>query len=158
MNNGSSNGNNGNGNGNHRLLFEFAEDLILPDEVDEFSDKNSADKTFANLLIKNELFETEGSSDASTGYFRKRPARYEHPLWSLGWTDGRLGQPSETNEDLLLARGRLRRDRKTQAMKSELSLNAAKLPDLELQVTNVRELLRNAMSHYMNIVNDRAGR
>src|SRR5262249_42902602 len=72
--------------------------------------------------------------------------------------DGRLGQPSETNEALLLARGRLRRDRKTQAMKSEVSLNEAKLPDLELRVTSIRELLRDAMSDYSNVVKDRAGR
>jgi hypothetical protein len=161
MDNGSNNGSNGNGsngNGHHRSLFEFAENLIIPQEVDEFSKKDAADKTLINLLIKNELFESDGSSDASTGNFRKRPARYEHPLWSLGWTDGRLGQPRETNEALLLARGKLRRETRFQAMKAKLSLNEAKLPDLQLHVARVRELLGNATSHYINIVNERAGR
>lgn len=157
MNNGSSNGNNGHHNKNGSL-FEFSENLIIPEQVDEFSKKDSADQLFTGLLIKNELFDTEGSSDASTGSFRKRPARYEHPLWSLGWTDGRLGQPSDTNENLLLARGKLRRERGIQAMKAKLSLNQAKLPDLEAQVTRVREFLSNTMSQYTEIVKDRAGR
>lgn len=153
------NGSNGNnGNGNHGSLFDFPENLILPDEVDEFSSRKSADQLFTDLIIKNELFETEGSSDGSTASFRKRPSRYEHPLWSLGWTDGRLGQPSETNEALLLARGKLRRERRIQAMKAKLSLNQAKLPDLQARVTRVQELLTDAVAHYKSIVTDRAGR
>ncbi|HEV7745472.1 MAG TPA: hypothetical protein VGO56_10790 [Pyrinomonadaceae bacterium] len=156
MTNGSSNGNNGNHNGSS--LFEFPENLIIPNEVDSFSSKDSVAHPFANLLIKNEPFETDGSSDGSTESFRKRPSRYEHPLWSLGWTDGRLGQPRETNEELLLARGRLRRDTRIQAMKARLSLNETKLPDLQMQVARVREFLSDAMSHYGKIVNDRAGR
>lgn len=156
MKNGSANGNNGNHDGGS--LFEFPENLIIPNEVDDSSSKDPAAQLFANLLIKNELFESDGSSDGSTESFRKRPARYEHPLWSLGWTDGRLGQPCQTNEDLLVARGRLRRETRIQAMKAKLSLNAAKLPDLESQVARVRDLLTDAMSHYGKIVNDRAGR
>lgn len=162
MKNGSGNGNNGNGNGNgngnHDEPFEFPDNLIIPETVDDFSSKDSGDRVFKSLLIKNELFDTDGSSDASTASFRKRPARYEHPLWSLGWTDGRLGQPLETNEALLVARGKLRRVTRLQAMKAKLSLNEAKLPDLQAQITRVRDLLTNAMSHYTSILTDRAGR
>src|SRR5258708_6400878 len=136
----SANGKNGNnGNGSNAEPFDS---FVVPEGLDDFSNgKDTIQDSFGDLRIKGERFETDGSSDGSNGQYRKPPSRYEHPLWNLGWTDGRLGQPKQTNEALLLAHGRDRLDRKIQLTVQKVSLNKAKLDDLRERADRLRQRL-----------------
>ncbi len=47
-------------------------------------------------------------NEADAGKTYKRvPAEYDHPIWRLGWTDGRSNQPPVVNEKLLEAHARI---------------------------------------------------
>jgi hypothetical protein len=41
------------------------------------------------------------TTDGSNNQYRKSPSEYTAPVWHLGWTDGRYGQPISVNEEAL---------------------------------------------------------
>jgi hypothetical protein len=64
---------------------------------------------YRSLIIEIENAPGIGRSDGSTTSepYARPPASYKEYLWQLGWTDGRLGQPSEVNESVLDSQAKL---------------------------------------------------
>lgn len=62
-----------------------------PEGVEEFLTISAKDE-------REEISISEGSKR-----YARAPSEYDHPMWRLGWTDGRAGQATEVNERLIEA-------------------------------------------------------
>lgn len=60
-------------------------------------------------------------SDGSQPSFPRPIAEFDDELWRLGWVDGRLGQPSAENEDLLKAEAELTRREKLEEIERRIA-------------------------------------
>ncbi|MFN7938657.1 MAG: hypothetical protein U0R19_35335 [Bryobacteraceae bacterium] len=54
-----------------------------------------------NLLSITREEPGKSPSDGATGTYEQPAARFENPIWQLGFTDGRLGTPQKTIEELM---------------------------------------------------------
>jgi len=83
---------------------------------------------FLTISAKDEREEisiTEGSKRYS-----RAPSEYDHPMWRLGWTDGRAGQTSEVNEKLIEAQAVIEWARKLEAAERHVADAEATLNNL----------------------------
>jgi hypothetical protein len=69
-----------------------------------------ADDVFLSIRAKDERQEIN-ISEGNKRYSRA-PAEYDHPMWRLGWTDGRSGQAPDVNVSLLEAQAEIEWHRK----------------------------------------------
>jgi len=61
-----------------------------------------------------------GQAELDKKYIRPA-AEYDHPLWRLGWTDGKSGQPQIVNEKLIEAQARIEWNEQIAQAREELS-------------------------------------
>src|SRR2546423_10848959 len=70
-------------------------------------------------------------SDHSSPKYHKPPSEYDEQVWHLGWTDGRYGQPPETNESVLRAEAKLKWHQSRGASEREVETARARVRGLE---------------------------
>lgn len=70
--------------------------------------------------------EEVGARDDTTIY-KRAPAEYDHPIWKLGWTDGRSYQPPSVSEKLLEAQARIEWSQKITDAKAQIGRSAQKI-------------------------------
>lgn len=56
---------------------------------------------FRKAPVSRPSFKTMGPSDGNNGRWRRSPADFDHPLWHVGWSDGRRGQPLKDSQEVL---------------------------------------------------------
>jgi hypothetical protein len=100
------------------------------------------------LSIEFERSNEEGASDGSNGKYKREPVRYDYQLWNLGWTDGRLGQPIETNEAVLRSRVRLAWLRRARVAESRIANNKASANQLREALDKIQAKLELARRHF----------
>jgi hypothetical protein len=113
-----------------------------------FISNDGAEAIFRSLRIGQEDVDAEGASDASNGQYKRRPFKYDHPWWHLGWTDGRLGEPREINEALLRAHYRAQWLERVEFLSSRLAHNRAQIPRLQDMLDRIRSKLKLAQNRF----------
>ncbi len=109
----------------------------------------------------------EVSSDELDKKYSRPAAEYDHPMWRLGWTDGRSGQPANVNEKLLEAHARIAwnagiGDNREKVAKTgqEVALLDEKKNDLQKQRANLetryQDIAKQRDAHYQDFSRNQA--
>jgi hypothetical protein len=103
-----------------------------------------------------EDYAKEDLSDGSNGKYRRQPAGYENPIWQLGWTDGRYGQPNEDNEDIIRYRAKLSWLKKIEQKEKEITEKRITVQDLRGSLNRLQERFSKIQEHYYQLWEERA--
>lgn len=82
-------------------------------------------------------------SDGNNRKYNRPSARYDSEDWGLGWSDGRLGQPPDTEADLLVARAAVEREEELRKTRTQRAAAQAKA----LALKNRLDLLADEIEH-----------
>jgi CDP-diglyceride synthetase len=103
------NGHNGKQNGRSQVPTPIGFDAIdLPESA-----------SWSNLAEEDLL--NNDPTDGNNKRYLKPPYEYTDRIWHLGWTDGRYGQPSETNLNIIAASTALRAERELEELEQEIA-------------------------------------
>lgn len=147
--NGNSNGNNvspplsGNGQSESTIAGDYA--------------INAA--AFLNELdIRREGALGDGVSDGSNGEFGRWPYGYGEPLWRLGWTDGRLGEPREKHENVIRGWCKLRGLREIELKEERIARVKGELNSLKEKCDRTDGQLTEAADQFNQISAEHSSR
>lgn len=127
---------------------------------DLLADSQTATGPAARLSVLDALPErTDAKSDGSNGKHLD-PYAYKEPAWLTGWTDGRVGQPSQTHVDLVKAAARVEHLRALETLSVAAAAQAAELRLSERLAKEAEVKLTTAEACYTEVAakrdNDRA--
>jgi hypothetical protein len=96
-------------------------------------------------------------SDGNNKKYHRPPARYDDRVWTLGWTDGRLGQPEGTNAEVLLAQARVDRQREIRRVRDRMAEAQAKVEALKARSGLLQDKLEHVRTYYWDLWKQRNG-
>lgn len=102
-----------------------------------------------------ELTPDVGPSDGNNGKYHRPPAQYDDPAWHLGWTDGRVGQPVETHEEVLLAQAKVDWQSELRKTRGELAGARARTEALAKKLEVSKEMLGLVRDSYLALFKKR---
>jgi len=105
-------------------------------------------------VIASEDIPGRDPSDANNGAYHKSSHEYINLTWQLGWTDGRYGQPSNTNEDVLATQGELEWLSRIENIKTKIGDAQARAATLQAAVDRTKPKL-DALVVYFDELKDR---
>lgn len=90
-------------------------------------------------------------SDGSDKKYHSPPARYDDRVWTLGWTDGRLGQPEEINAELLRAQADVNQQKEIRKVRSQIAGAQAKVEMFKARLGHIQKKLDDVQSYYLEL-------
>ncbi len=107
---------------------------------------------FLNELdIRREGVLGDGMSDGSNGEFARWPYGYGEPLWRLGWTDGRLGEPREKHENVIRGWCKLRGLQEIELKEERIARVKGELNSLKEKSSRTNDQLTEATGQFKQI-------
>ena len=93
----------------------------------------------------------DGVSDGSNGEFARWPYGYGEPLWGLGWTDGRLGEPREKHENVIRGWCKLRGLQEIELKEERIARVKGELNSLKEKSDRTDDQLTEATNQFKQI-------
>ena len=84
-----------------------------------------------------------GPSDGNNGKYNRPSALYDSDEWSLGWSDGRLGESPNTEADLLASKAAFEREEELRKTRTQRATTQGRA----LALKNRLDLLANKIDH-----------
>lgn len=137
---------NNNGNGKN----DINQASIFSNNGDKFTELSKL------LNIREEDLLQDNSSDGSNGKYKKAPYQYNKDIWHLGWTDGRYGQPSETNLKIIALNAQLEGEQELSELEGKIAGKEATLACLNYELQHLEPQLNKRRELFEEIWLDKA--
>jgi hypothetical protein len=147
---------NGNSNGNNSLPPQTGNGQSSRGLISDFATHGTA--FLSELDIRREGIGGDGVSDGSNGQFARWPYGYGEPLWRLGWTDGRLGEPREKHENVIRGWCKLQGLREIAIREERIARAKGELSSFKENHSRTTERLTEASNQLIEISTDKASR
>jgi hypothetical protein len=105
---------------------------------------------FPDILLEADL--NTGPSDGNNKKYQRPAAQYDDPVWHLGWTDGRLGQPVEPHEEVLLSEAKVHWHEEIREARKQIAGARARINALKKRLEPVEKKLGYLHTYYSDLL------